>query len=59
LAEQILNHLKAQCVLEDNGEDFMTIMQSIKDLIVSNATNDSDTPSGEGVAVPPRNVLKL
>ena len=58
LAEQILNHLKTQCVLEDNSEEFMIIMQSIKDLIVYN-TNASDTSSGEGVAVPPRNVLKL
>ena len=59
LAEQILNHLKEQCVLEDTGEEFMTIMQSIKDLILSNAANTSENSSGENLAVSPRGVLRL
>ena len=59
LAERILNHLKEQCVLEDSDEEFTTIMQSIKDLILSNATNTSENSSGENLAVSPRGVLRL
>ena len=59
LAERILNHLKEQCVLEDAGEEFMTIMQSIKDLISSNVAKVSEDSSGENLAVSPRGVLRL
>ena len=59
LAERILNHLKEQCVLEDTSEEFITIMQSIKDLISSNAASASENLSGENVAVSPRGVLRL
>ncbi|SVE64473.1 uncharacterized protein METZ01_LOCUS517327, partial [marine metagenome] len=46
-------------VLEDTSEEFITIMQSIKDLISSNAASASENLSGENVAVSPRGVLRL
>ena len=35
LAEQILNNLKTQCVLEDNEEDFFRMVESIKAFIIN------------------------
>ncbi len=55
LVEKILGHLKAQCVLDGN-EDFDTIVEMIKELIL---LNDKDKKSGENLVVSPRNVLKL
>tara|TARA_Y100000310_G_C20551700_1_gene748414 strand:- start:97 stop:447 length:351 start_codon:yes stop_codon:yes gene_type:complete len=59
LAEQILNHLQAQCVLENSEAEFTAIMQSIKDFILSDTTNASEKTLGESVVVPPRGVFRL
>ena len=55
LTDQVLKDLKAQCVLEGKEDDFITIAEAIKNLILLNQSGDS----GGDLAVPPRNVLKL
>ena len=62
LIEKILNELKTQCVLEGNEEDFLSIVQSIKDFVLSKThvkDGASGDVSGESLAVSPRDVLKL
>jgi len=58
LVEKILEELKSRCVLEDNEGDFLSIMQSIRDLVLS-ADNGLGGDSGESLVVSPRDVLKL
>lgn len=55
LTEQILNQLKEQCVIEGNGDEFLTIVNLLKELISSRNEN----ASSESLAVSPRGVLKL
>lgn len=52
LTEQILGHLKSQCVLEDNQEDFLSIVNLLQQSISKNS-------SGQAIAVPPRNAPKM
>jgi len=52
LIEQILSHLKSQCVLEDNQEDFLSIVN----LMQQSISKDS---SGQAIAIPPRNASKM
>ena len=62
LIEKILNGLREQCVLEGNEEDFLTIVQTIKDfLLLAGNIKDgtSGGVSGESVVVSPRDVFKL
>ena len=59
LAEQILNHLKNQCVLESNEEDFVRIIDTIKSFIISQDKELQDIESNESLAVTPRNILRL
>ena len=60
--EKILNGLREQCVLEGNEEDFLIIVQTIKDfLLLAGNIKDgtSGGVSGESVVVSPRDVFKL
>jgi len=54
LVEQILSHLKSQCVLEGNEEDFLSILTLIQQLKLV-----SKDDSGQAIAIPPRNALKM
>ena len=53
LTEQILSHLKSQCVLEGNQEDFLSIVNLIQQFI------SRDGSAGQAIAVPPRNASKM
>lgn len=62
LMEKILNELKAQCVLEGNEGDFLSMVEHIKNFIVLSDNDKEDAPesvSGDSLAVSPRDVLKL
>lgn len=59
LAEQILNHLKDQCVLESNEEDFVRIIDSIKAFIMSQDKEHQEVDSNDSLVVTPRNILRL
>jgi hypothetical protein len=52
LTDQILSHLKSQCVLEGNQEDFLSIVNLMQQF----TPKDS---SGQAIAVPPRNASKM
>lgn len=52
LTEQILSHLKSQCVLEGNHEDFVSIVNLMQQFT-------SRDNSGQAIAVPPRNASKM
>jgi hypothetical protein len=56
--EQILKELKEQCVLEDNEEDFLSIIDTIKDFVMSTEKNKDENSGGDSLAVSPRDVLK-
>jgi len=60
LAEQILNNLKSQCVLEDNEEDFFKMIEFIREFIIEregeSAANDI---ADESLVVSPRDVIRL
>ena len=53
LTEQILSHLKSQCVLEGNQEDFLSIVNLIQQF------NSKNSSAGQAIAVPPRNASKM
>tara|TARA_B100001094_G_scaffold324830_1_gene378064 strand:- start:969 stop:1328 length:360 start_codon:yes stop_codon:yes gene_type:complete len=59
LMEKILKELKEQCVLEDNEEDFLSILDTIKDFVMSTEKNKDENSGGDSLAVSPRDVLKL
>lgn len=52
LIEQILSHLKSQCVLEGNEEDFLSVVNLIQQFT-------SRDGSGHAIAVPPRSASKM
>tara|TARA_R110002020_G_scaffold186207_1_gene384192 strand:- start:1617 stop:1970 length:354 start_codon:yes stop_codon:yes gene_type:complete len=60
LADQVFNHLKTQCVLEGNEEDFVKIMELIKSFILSHDEEfgNGGTPD-ESLVVTPRNIPRL
>jgi len=60
LADQIFNHLKTQCVLEGNEEDFVKIMELIKSFILSHDEEfGNGGESDESLVVTPRNIPRL
>ena len=56
LIDQILVHLKDQCVLKGREEEFTEILKGVKNRIL---LSDIKEDSGDDIAVSPRNVLKL
>ena len=59
LADKILNHLKAQCVLEDNEEDFVSIVEAIKMLILQNEREIAANQQDDSLVVTPRDITRL
>ncbi|MEN8846436.1 MAG: hypothetical protein ABF261_09195 [Candidatus Arcticimaribacter sp.] len=59
LMEKILRELKEQCVLEGNEEDFLSIIDTIKDFVMSTEKINDENSAGDSLAVSPRDVLKL
>jgi|TARA_R110000823_G_scaffold57845_4_gene139748 hypothetical protein len=58
LTDKILNHLKAQCVLEDAEEDFFKIVETIKFFIVSREKELEERKNDDSLVVNPRDITR-
>ena len=56
---KILNHLKAQCVLEGTEEDFYKIVESIKLLIINREKETEERKHDDSLVVNPRDITRL
>lgn len=59
LADKILNHLKTQCVLENNEEDFLQIVETIKLLIINREKELEERKNDDSLVVNPRDITRL
>ena len=60
LADQILNSLKTQCVLEGNEEDFFQMVEFIRAFIVDKGSKETtEDINDESLVISPRDIIRL
>lgn len=60
LAEQILNNLKSQCVLEGNEEDFFQMVEFIRAFIIDKGTEETGKDADEdSLVVSPKDIIRF